>query len=134
MNKNEAKDRAMAKGHAELANLPHAGPLASKLPHLPVDYLQVVRDLNDSPGQLKGNWKPESVRNLREPYDIPELKYLHTTSLIEKSASFSYFRAPVLFVKCETSGATSRKRHVALVFFLGVRGSSPLFRARVYFT
>ena len=46
------------------------GPLGSKLPHLPIDYLHVVNDLNHPNGQLKKDWAKEMVKKA-----APVLRY-----------------------------------------------------------
>ena len=64
------------------------------------------------------------------------LKYAHATCLVGKSGTFSYLGIPAIFATFGKSCATSRKRPIALVFYLGVRGypHSALRRALVYFT
>ena len=101
MDKDDVSGRAISKEQAALGDLSYDGPLGSKIPHLPVDYLLVVRGLDDSSDRLKGNWHKENVRNRRYPYYIPELQYAHTTSRLEESGSCRYSGQPALFV---TSG------------------------------
>ena len=73
-----------------------AGPLGSRLPFLPIDYLDVVRDLELT--DLKLHWTKAKIKEWRESQDVPALRFPPSKSVRGKVDSFRYFGKLVLFV------------------------------------
>ena len=90
-----------------------AGPLGSKLPFLPIDYLGVVRDLELT--DLKLHLAKAKIEERRESRDLPALRFPPSESVHGKAGSSSYF------------GGTGALRNVR-------RFRCALRRALVYFT